>query len=174
MRDGLVQMNDRKEINLTEKGQEVAQRTVRRHRLSERLLTDVLGLDWHKAHEEACRFEHAISPEVEEKIAGVLGSPTTCPHGNPIPGSGGTVAQDEFPLDQVQTGDRVVVQRISEDAEREPQLLEYLQRSGIRPGAHLFAVDVAPYNGTVALRCGETLIHLGLVAAAKIWVVPQP
>src|SRR3972149_8988879 len=104
VRDGLVQVNERKEIRLTVTGQEVAERTVRRHRLSERLLTDMLGLDWHKAHEEACRFEHAISPEVEEKISNALGGPTTCPHGNPIPGSGAEVVEAAIPLDQFEAG----------------------------------------------------------------------
>ncbi|TAK31140.1 MAG: metal-dependent transcriptional regulator [Chloroflexota bacterium] len=171
VRNGLVQISERKEIVLTDKGEEVARRTVRRHRLSERLLTDILGLEWHKAHEEACRFEHAISPEVEEKIANALGDPTTCPHGNPIPGSGGAVAPESIRLDRLEAGDAVVVQRISEDAERDPRLLEYLQRNGIKPGVSLVVTEVAPYNGTVTLRAGDDLIFLGLAAAAKIWVV---
>ena len=171
VRDGLVQLSERKEIVLTDEGEEVARRTVRRHRLSERLLTDILGLEWHKAHEEACRFEHAISPEVEEKIASALGGPTTCPHGNPIPGSGGEVQRGAIPLDRVSAGETVVVQRVSEDAERDSRLLEHLQRSKITPGTTVVVTEVAPYNGTLTLRVGEGLIYLGLAAAAKVWVV---
>lgn len=174
VRDGLVQVSERKEIVLTDSGEEVARRTVRRHRLSERLLTDILGLDWHKAHEEACRFEHAISPEVEEKIVSALGGPTTCPHGNPIPGSGGQVVEGAITLDRVKDGDAVVVERISEDAERDTRLLEYLQRNGIKPGANLVVIEVAPYNGTVTVRGGQALVVLGLATAGKIWVTRSP
>ena len=76
-------------ITLTEKGQARAISVVRKHRLAERLLTDIIGLPWHKTHVEACRWEHVISDEVEERIVALLGNPATCPHGNPIPGAGG-------------------------------------------------------------------------------------
>ena len=74
-------------ITLTAKGRTLATTVVRRHRLAERLLTDVIGLEWEKVHREADRWEHAISAEVEEKLVALLGDPATCPHGNPIPGS---------------------------------------------------------------------------------------
>src|SRR5215468_12311034 len=84
---GYTELLDDRSLRLTDKGREVATSIVRRHRLAERLLVDVIGLEWEKAHKEADRWEHAISAEVEEKLVALLGDPATCPHGNPIPGS---------------------------------------------------------------------------------------
>ena len=84
---GNVELLDNKRLRLTPKGRAIARSIVRRHRLAERLLVDVIGLEWEKAHREADRWEHAISAEVEEKLVALLGDPATCPHGNPIPGS---------------------------------------------------------------------------------------
>ena len=98
---GYVVVDNRKEISLTENGREVAESVVRRHRLSERWLTDVLGLDWAKAHQEACKLEHAISAEVEERLARMLEHPSTCPHGNPIPGSDYKYIEGLVTLDRV-------------------------------------------------------------------------
>ena len=84
---GYAELRDDRTVALTDPGRELAVSVVRRHRLAERLLVDVIGLDWEKAHREADRWEHAISAEVEEKLVELLGDPATCPHGNPIPGS---------------------------------------------------------------------------------------
>ena len=91
-RDGLVRMNGRKEIELTAKGMRTAESIVRRHRIMERWLTDGLGLDWVTADAEAARLEHAVSDVVEQRLYEVLGRPTTCPHGNPIPGRASRVS----------------------------------------------------------------------------------
>src|SRR4029077_481990 len=85
---GYAELLGDRTLRLTEKGRVLAVSIVRRHRLAERLLVDVIGLEWEKAHKEADRWEHAISAEVEEKLVALLGDPATCPHGNPIPGSG--------------------------------------------------------------------------------------
>src|SRR4030095_16694329 len=85
-REGYIRLAGKKEIRLTSKGLSIAETMARRHRLLERSLTDVLGLDWSKAHDEAHRLEHALSPVVEERLAEMLGMPSTCPHRNPIPG----------------------------------------------------------------------------------------
>jgi DtxR family Mn-dependent transcriptional regulator len=143
----------------------------RRHRLLERWLTDVLGLNWVEAHEEAHRLEHALSPRVEDRLATLLGMPSTCPHGNPIPGMAGPPSTRPFPLDQVPAGATVTVERITEEAEADRQLLDHLWQSGIRPGARLTVREVAPWAGTLTLeRDGEATIVLGLPAAGKIWV----
>ena len=84
---GYAELLDDRSLRLTAKGREVATSIVRRHRLAERLLVDVIGLEWEKVHREADRWEHAISADVEEKLVTLLGDPATCPHGNPIPGS---------------------------------------------------------------------------------------
>src|SRR4051812_32211983 len=114
VRDGLVTVSTHKEVSLTQEGFTRAETMVRRHRLAECLLVDILGLDWVDAHEEAHRFEHAISPRVEARILAVLGQPQTCPHGSPIPGSGASLPSDIFRLDTAEVGQSVVVQRISE------------------------------------------------------------
>src|SRR5436190_10248300 len=85
--DGFVELRGDRSLHLTDKGRGLGTTVVRRHRLAERLLVDVIGLEWEKVHREAARWEHAISTDVEEKLVELLGDPATCPHGNPIPGS---------------------------------------------------------------------------------------
>src|SRR5829696_2135528 len=115
--EGYLAVNGR-QLGLTGKGRQMAESVVRKHRLAERLLTDVIGLPWDKAHVEACRWEHVISDEVEERLVEVLGHPTTCPHGNPIPGT--LAADDELglvPLADIAPGRRVVLRRVIEQVE---------------------------------------------------------
>jgi DtxR family Mn-dependent transcriptional regulator len=142
----------------------------RRHRLLERWLTDTLGLDWADAHEEAHRLEHAISPRVEDKLAESLGMPSTCPHGNPIPGMARPPRVEPFPLAQAKEGTTVVVERITEEAEADKKLLEHLWRHDVRPGRQLKITEVAPWAGTITAAGDGPSIALGLPAAAKIWV----
>ena len=100
-REGYIRLHGKREIRLTSRGLDIAQTMARRHRLLERWLTDVLGLDWSRAHDEAHRLEHALSPVVEERLAKLLGMPSTCPHGNPIPGMPAPPAHNPLPLSQV-------------------------------------------------------------------------
>lgn len=174
-REGYVQVKAGKQIHLTPKGLEVAEGILRRHLLTERLLTDVLGLDWGKAHQEAHRLEHAISPEVEHRLAQLLNHPTTCPHGNPLPlpGKETQVEQMGFPLHQVEAGREVNILRITEEAEKDGRLLAYLQHHGLVPGAILTVVEVAPWLGTVTLRIGGEELALGMEAARMIRVGSQ-
>lgn len=169
-KQGLVELGTGKEISLTDHGRELAESLIRRHRLSERWLTDVLGLDWSRAHEEACKLEHAISAEVEERLSDSLGRPTTCPHGNPIPGAALEAEAGLMTLDHVAAGTRVIVERISESAERDVLLLQYLQRRGIQPGSELFVEEVVPAEGPIVLRAQQMTAALGKDAASKIWV----
>src|SRR2546425_7807271 len=103
-KESYVRVERRKEIHLTAKGKRLAEGILRRHFLTERLLTDVLGLDWVKAHQEAHRLEHAISPEVEERLARLWRHPATCPHGNPIPGQSSSSYRKGSPLDRGTAG----------------------------------------------------------------------
>jgi DtxR family transcriptional regulator, Mn-dependent transcriptional regulator len=171
---GYVEMNDHKEILLTGSGKEAAENVIRRHALAERLLVDILHLPWHEAHEEAHNFEHVISPRVEKQLMELLDSPTTCPHGNPIPGQGTVSLKDAVRLSTVAEGERAVVVRVQEDAENEPSLLEYLQRHGLVPGGELEVVGVQQWNGLLLLRHGDEEVPLGLPAAQKIWVRRLP
>ncbi len=169
-REGYIRMAGRKEIRLTSKGLGIAEIMARRHRLLERWLTDVLGLDWSRAHEEAHRLEHALSPVVEERLAQLLGMPSTCPHGNPIPGMPAPEAHHPIPLSQAPAGQTFVVDRITEEAEADRQLLRFLWESGIRPGSRLTVSEVAPYAGTISVVLEGRIITMGLTASGKIWV----
>jgi len=132
---GYAELLDDRTLRLTAKGRELATSVVRRHRLAERLLVDVIGLEWEKVHREADRWEHAISAEVEEKLVVLLGDPATCPHGNPIPGSRRRQeSQDAVALTQADPG-RVRVARISEKIELDDDALVFLASASLIPGA---------------------------------------
>ena len=120
---------------MTESGQALAEKVVRKHRLAERLLVDVIGLEWHKVHREAGRWEHVISDDVEARLVELLGDPATCPHGNPIPGSHSRPpATPVRPLAEVDAGERVRLFRISEEVELNLGSLTLLDEGGFIPG----------------------------------------
>ncbi|MBI2852796.1 MAG: metal-dependent transcriptional regulator [Chloroflexi bacterium] len=171
-RDGLITSNHRREVRLTQKGLLAANNIVRRHRLAERLLTDMLRIPWHEAHKEACSLEHGISDKVMETLYEVLGQPATCPHGNPIPVSDALVPLKGVPLDTVGVGSIVVVERISEEGADIPELLAYLQQGSIKPGAVLSIEEIAPYAGTMKVHQKDREFALGTKAAASVWVTP--
>src|SRR5438045_2505716 len=136
-RDGMVRLTRDKEIGLTAAGMRAAESIVRRHRIMERWLTDALGLDWVTADEEAARLEHAVSDMVERRLWETLGRPTSCPHGNPIPGYA-ELDEREVRLSTLAEGALATVRRISEVAEREaPTLLRYLMDRRLVPGTRL-------------------------------------
>ena len=169
-RDGYLRIGPGKHIVLTRRGRTLAEVMARRHRLLERWLTDILGLDWMDAHEEAHRLEHALSPRVEDRLATMLGMPSTCPHGNPIPGMPPRPGTHAFPLDQAREGATVTVERITEEAEADRKLLEHLWRNGVRPETRLTVQEIAPWAGTITTVTDGRTVVLGLAAAAKIWV----
>src|SRR3990172_7218925 len=146
-RDGLVTLDGKKVIHFTPKGHELAEDIVKRHRLAERFLCDVLGLGWAEAHEEAHRFEHAITPRLEGRIFALAGNPTTCPHGSPIPGTDGKVPPDLVSLSSLAAGEEATVEFISEELEEDGELLHYLERGKVVPGSRIRVAEVAPYSG---------------------------
>lgn len=170
-RDGLVELDARKMVRLTEKGRPLAESIVRRHRLSERFLTDVLGLDWVEAHAEAHLFEHIMSPRLEERIMALLNNPTHCPHGSPIPGTGGRVDPALVPLDTLTAGESGTVEFISEELEEDPELLGYLERGRIMPGHDLRVKELAP-SGVLVAEVEGREVPLGMAVAARIRVRP--
>ena len=138
---------------LTPSGRELATSIVRRHRLAERLLVDVIGLEWEKVHREADRWEHAISADVEAKLVELLGDPATCPHGNPIPGSHRSIDPEPvLALTKAGTG-TVRVTRISEKIETDDEALRLLAAAGVIPGSTCRIVRVDP-GGVVVDRVG--------------------
>ena len=155
-------------IRLTVDGLALAETVVRRHRLAERFLTDMLGLSWADAHVEAGRWEHVISPTVEAAMTRALGGPTTCPHGNPIPGTDYS-APDTVSLDQVTVGSRFVVSRIPEDLEFTPGVLEFLEHSSLLPGHQGTVTAVSGADGTTVEIDGR-LVELDEFASTRILV----
>lgn len=166
-RDGLVTIEERKEIGLTPAGNDLATRIVRRHRLIERMLTDLLGYEWWATHDEAERLEHAISPEMEQKLAERLGDPLTCPHGNPMPGVERRASQ---PIEQAPMGASVVIERIPDQFEHEPGFLQYLDSVGLRPGTVLRPLGTTR-DGLALEIAGERRI-VRADCATKVWVRP--
>ncbi|MEO6713997.1 MAG: metal-dependent transcriptional regulator [Mycobacteriales bacterium] len=158
-REGYLTLDSGKVMQLTESGRSYARSMVRRHRLAERLLVDVLHVPWHQVHEEACRLEHAISESLEQHLVALLGDPGCCPHGNPIPGSVNHPGQlDLSKLSTVKTGERVVVTRIDEVLENKPEGLLLLEKNGLLPGQE---VTVRATDGaTVTVSAGDTLVDL--------------
>ena len=171
-RDGMVRMNSHKEIEMTSAGRRVAESIVRRHRIMERWLTDVLGLDWVAADTEAARLEHAVSEKVERRLYQTLGRPRTCPHGNPIPGHS-KASPKERRLATLGAGSRAAISRVSEVAEREaPLLLAYLDERRLTPGRKVDVVEVDDVGRTIRIRSGKREVTLSHDTAAKLWVIP--
>jgi DtxR family Mn-dependent transcriptional regulator len=155
-------------INLTQDGLRLAEQVVRRHRLAERLLTDILGLSWADAHIEAGKWEHVISQPVELAINRLLDNPTTCPHGNPIPGS--SYAPPELvALVDVPVGGSFTVTRIPEELEFTPGLLDFLEEAAVQPG-HTGTVTAVSPDGTATVAIDDRHVGIGAFAAARILV----
>jgi DtxR family Mn-dependent transcriptional regulator len=141
-RDGLLRVQGDRHLELTESGRGLATRVMRKHRLAECLLVNVIGLPWEEVHIEACRWEHVMSEEVERRLVALLDNPTTCPHGNPIPGLdelGGHGDEHTAPvslMSEVATsaGAHAVIRRISEQVQGDSDLMLRLKQIGIQPG----------------------------------------
>jgi DtxR family transcriptional regulator, iron-dependent repressor len=164
--EGLVDIDGK--IRLTAEGRTLAEQVVRRHRLAERFLTDILQLSWAEAHHEAGKWEHVMSEAVEQAISRVLGAPTTCPHGNPIPGSS-YAAPDAHPLSGLAVGDTFTVSRIPEELEFTPGLLEFLEGSAITPG-RVGTITAASPDGTVTVEIEGHTVGVGAFASERILV----
>jgi len=171
-RDGLVQLGRGRRIELSPTGLELAESIIRRHMLAERLLTDILKLEWADVHDEAHKMEHAISPLIEQQILTLLNNPSTCPHGNPIPGLGVNDRPKAVPLRQAAEGDTVSINNIAEHAEDDADLMHYLQRSGLVPGVRLHIDEVALSNATITVSLIDTghQVTVGLPTADLILV----
>jgi DtxR family Mn-dependent transcriptional regulator len=170
-REGLVSQDTHKEVRLTDNGRKEAEDLMRRHALSERLLTDILGLSWVDAHAEAHKFEHILSPKVEERLITLLGNPNTCPHGNPIPGMGdGPSPTRGRPLTALEAPGTYRIVRISEDAENDVELMAYIEQRGLKPGVEFVLVEREPFDGPVVVDVGSQRLPIGSRVAEAIFV----
>jgi len=167
-KEGYVELSGRA-LTLTAKGRAQAESVVRKHRLAERLLTDLIGLPWERAHLEAGRWEHVISDEVEEHLVKVLGHPTTCPHGNPIPGTAG-IEVSLVALAEAQPGQQVRLERVTEQVELDMPSLRYLSDHGFVPGVAGTVRAKAP-DGTLTIDIdGSASIAVGPALAQQLFV----
>lgn len=169
----LLKLNERREVVLSEYGQAMALSIARRHYISERFLVDLLGMPWHRAHTEAHRLEHALSPEVERRLSALLGNPSTCPHGSPIPGGGQAREPRGRPLNQVAKGATVTIERITEQGEDDERLLEFFWTHRLMPGTDLLVRERAPYLGTMTVAIGAREVVMGLETAAQVLVLER-
>src|SRR5579884_2828211 len=182
VRDGYIQMDQKRTVTLTEAGYQAAEAVLRRHRLTERFLVDMLGMQWHQVHEEACRLEHFISGAVEARVVASLNHPTTCPHGNPIPGlvpDARNYLKDHraVRLSSVSVGEVVTILCISEVVEDEEALILYLHEKGLTPGTTLIVQSEESASGendnateTFLLQVDGRDVCISKAVAAKIWV----
>ena len=166
-------VHDGRELRFTDAGRDVAEHLVRRHRLAEHFLIRIIGLPWHKAHEEAERWERVISDQVEERMIAILEDPATCPHGNPIPGSSHTVDYSMLvPLRDVEPGATGVLRRLTEDLELDLDVMRFFEDSGLMPGGRIEVDRVAP-DGTMQLTVNGRSVALGAHLSDNLWVQPS-
>jgi len=167
-KDRLVAIKSDGHIKLTLQGREIAERTIVRHHLIERMLSEIFGMPWYEIHDEAERLEHAVSPAFERKLVEKLGHKDTCPHGNGL--------ALRSPAERRKRGLRLLSEAepgskytIASVYERDRKLLEFFEKEGIRPGARI-RVEARNYDGTVSLAVEKRQIRLGTSAAEKVWV----
>jgi DtxR family transcriptional regulator, Mn-dependent transcriptional regulator len=166
--DGLIDHLPYKGVRLTAKGRKLAIDVVRRHRLSERFLTDKLGVKWEEVHPEAHKMEHGISKIVENKMYKMLGKPKTCPHGNPVPDMDGKIREERsIPLSKMEKNDSVRIIKITNE---EPKFLCYLATLGLMPRVSMKIEEKAPFSGPIMVKVGRTSYALGRDVAESIWV----
>lgn len=169
-RDGCIRVGKDGHILLTESGRDIATRLLNRHHLIERMLTEIFGMEWFKVHEEAEQLEHAVSSDFERKLIERLGPGGACPHGNVM----GMDTPEErlkrgwLPLENLPPEEEAKVVSVFE---RDRQLLEYLDGLGICPGS-LVKMVRTNYDETVTLSVGGQVVHLGKIAARRVWVEP--
>ncbi|HKC70118.1 MAG TPA: metal-dependent transcriptional regulator [Terriglobales bacterium] len=169
-RDGMVGVRANGQVELTRAGRAVALRTMVRHHLIERMLTEVFGMEWYRVHEEAERLEHAVSPEFEAKLARKLGPAGTCPHGNPVVPESGEARRRRGMrlLAEAQAGKSY---RVTSVYERDGSLLRFLHERGIQPGVRVEVLE-RNYDQTLTVLAGKGKISVGGPAAEKVWVAP--
>jgi len=159
-RRGLITHKPYKGVKLTERGRKLALEVIRRHRLAERLLMDVLRLDWSQVHDTACKLEHAIPKEIIKPLEIALKHPKTCPHGNPIPTAcGGVIEEKSEPLVDLNTKEKAIIVKITRE---ESDILQHLATLGLTPGAYIEVENKIPFRGPLTIKVDDashTLEH---------------
>ena len=170
--EGYVTIDGSRELTLTDHGRTIAEALVRRHRLAERMLVDILGIQWHLCHEQAEDWEKVMTPEVEQAILAKLEGEATCPHGNPIPGAPSSIAWSDLkPVAKMEIGETARLTRLLEDVELDHDVLKYLEDHKLMPGRDLTLIEVAP-DETRTLEVDGDRVALGHALADNLWVLP--
>ena len=165
---GLVVHKPYRGVKLTDKGRRRALSRIRKHRLSERLMVDLLGMDWSEVHEEANRLENGISEEIIKPLEKALGHPKTCPHGNPIPTKcGGVLEEESEPLLNLEVKESGTIVKVTDE---EAALLQYLAKRGLKPGASVGVEGKKPFNGAITLKVAGKSHTVSREAASITWV----
>ena len=167
-RDSWIIGTGRKAIHLTDTGRAAAHSVIRRHMLTEWLLVSVLKVPLSETHNEAHNIEHAISPQLEERMSAILGNPQVCPHGNPFPGCEQATSQ-WVPLTDLPVGAAVTIRRIHEFAEDNLELLGFLIENGVVPGTPVLVTDLLPFNQTLTINVANKPVTLGFPSAHFIF-----
>ena len=170
-REGLLEVDSKKQLSLTRKGNQNAESIVRRHRLAERMVVDMFDVELHRAHIEAHLLEHAISPYLEKRIMEKLDMPTTSPFGYPIPGTDYERKRGLFRLDEAQRGQRLVIDKIPVDDEA---LLKYLVDNDVVPGTTVSINEINTSTGIISFTCADedAAVVVGYQVGKLIWVHP--
>ncbi len=169
-KDGYLDYTPRQGAGLTAKGLQAALEVIRHHRLLESFFVERLGMDWDQAHREAETLEHFISEEFENLIDAAMGHPELDPQGSPIPTREGEIRARAWPrLVDVATGREYIVRRVRHEKR---ELLQYVERLGLGPGARLRLVEIGPFEGPVSIEFNGGMLHLGNMAASALLVEP--
>jgi DtxR family Mn-dependent transcriptional regulator len=167
-KEGYITHEPYKGVKLTHRGLKMALQVIRRHRLSERLLTDILHVEWDKAHDAACKLEHALTDEIIKPLEKALKHPKTCPHGNPIPTKcGGIIEEASQPITTLSEHERGVIVKITEET---TELLHYLETLGLVPGTSIEILEKAPFDGPITLKIGAASRALSPAVSSIIQV----
>ncbi len=168
--EGLVEYTEYMGVSLTKAGRRAAMDVIRRHRLAERFLTDILEIPWDQVHEMAHRMEHALPPEVIDRFAGILDNPSVCPHGYPIPTNDGHVSNvDVVPLNQLQVPARVRIERVDEE---DADLLRYLHENSLTPGTMAEITEKSKFDDVMKVRVDERELMVGQRVSKAVFVTP--
>jgi DtxR family Mn-dependent transcriptional regulator len=171
--EGFLAIEGTRDIVLTDEGRALAEALVRRHRLAERMLVDILGIQWHLCHEQAEDWEKVMTPEVEQAIIDKLEGDLTCPHGNPIPGTKPRVQWSDLKsVHQMRPGESGQLSRLLEDVELNHDVLKYLEEHNLMPRRHLAIDEVTP-DGTIVLTVEGAQVAIGQGLAHNLWVLPD-
>ncbi len=170
LRDNWISIDKSKHIHLTPSGSEAARSVIRRHMLTEWLLSKVLNIPWSELHAEADKLEHSISKDVENRLIDTLENPSACPHGNPMPGQE-SISSDWLALTSFTEGETCIIKRIHEWLENDPEIMKFLEENLVLPGNIADIQEVLPFNKTIQICIKEKKVTIGFDVADKIFAV---